>query len=66
MEYHSETIAEAMINYNTYFHILQHSYSWSMHSSTSFFPFEVCFVFQPLVPSNMSFYLTPYRFGHQQ
>jgi len=66
MEYHSETVLEAMINYNTYFHIFQYSYNWAMHSSIGFFPFEVFFFFQPLAPFEMSLSLTPYSSGRQK
>jgi hypothetical protein len=37
-----------------------------MHSSTSFSPFEVCFGFHPLAPSEMPLTLAPSSTAHQQ
>lgn len=52
--------------WDTYLHIIQHSYNRATHSSTGFSPFEVCFGFQPSAPSEMPLTITPSGSAHQQ
>ena len=52
--------------WDIYLHIIHHSYNRATHSSTSFSPFEVCFGFQPLAPSEMPLTLAPSTTHQQQ
>jgi hypothetical protein len=52
--------------WDTYLHIIQHSYNRASHSSTGYSPFEVCLGFQPLAPSEMPLMLSSEGSVHQQ
>jgi hypothetical protein len=52
--------------WDSYLHIIQHSYNQATHSSTGFSPFKVCFGFHPLAPSEMPLTLDPSGSSHQQ
>jgi hypothetical protein len=52
--------------WDTYLHIIQHSYNRASHSSTGYSPFEVCLGFQPLAPSEMPLMLSSEGSIHQQ
>ena len=52
--------------WDAYLHIIQHSYNRATHSSTGFSPFEVCYGFQPLAPSELPLTLAPSGTTHQQ
>jgi len=44
--------------WDTYLHIVQHTYNRATHSATSYLPFEVCIVFHPLSLVNLPLTLT--------
>jgi hypothetical protein len=52
--------------WDTYLHIIQHSYNQASHSFTGYSPFEVCFDFQSLAPSEMPLMLSSEGSVHQQ
>jgi hypothetical protein len=52
--------------WDTYLHILQHSYNRATHSTTGFSPFEVCLGFQPTSPADLPLTLDPQGTDHQQ
>lgn len=52
--------------WDSYLHIVQHSYNRATHSSTGYSPFEVCLGFQPASPLDIPATWTPQGTMHQQ
>jgi hypothetical protein len=69
----NHTLVHSLHNYfaknkqwDSYLHVIQHSYNRATHSSTGFSPFEVCLGFHPSVPSELPLTLASLGSARQQ